>query len=1090
MKTPSSKSVLLEVEPGEGGADAGVDPNHATDGGIDITRGTTGFTAGTYVAREDLATAAFTGSYHDLKNVPESTTVDVLAEIESLSSHMADFISALGRPLADPAEHTVQDRLDTINASLISQINLAIAQIDAFKAEAKSESDDLQSRVGEAVNLPAANTLLDRLKQIKDQLAANSATGDAHASTLTAAIQAVETDIEAFHASFNTRDLSTESTLAAFKAESKVESDETQALIGEISATPTANTVMDRLRAIYEAVDTLEITAESINLNTDEVEAKLDAVNASIAQFNAAFDNRDVSTESTLSAFKSQSLTESNETQTLLSDTLGSVSALPAANTVLDRLKQLRDSALADNATSHGKLDLVIAELQDIEADIELFKAAFDARDLATNATLTAFKDEQKIESDETQALLQTEFDETQAIIQAESDETQALIGEATALPTANTLMDRLKQIKDQLISNDAGGDAKLDGIISELQDIEADLELTESNNASRHSALTSTLTTEFNDLTVDQAARLVDLKSHLTSESTTSRSLLQSEMDDLQSKVGEVSLTPTANTLQDRLKQIYEAVDGLELSVDNIDLDMEQVEAGLATLDASVNALKSAFDARDLATESTLAAFKAESKVESDATQAILQTEFDETQAIIQAESDETQALIGQASLTPTANTIMDRLKQVKDQLISNDSGSDAKFDLVIAELQDIEADLEAFHSSFNTRDLAAETTLSAFKVEQKTESDATQALLQSEFDATQSLIQAESDETQALLGSTLGEVSLSPTANTLLDRLKQLKDQLVSNDSGSDAKFDLVIAELQDLEVDLEAFHSSFNVRDLAKDTTLIQVRDYLDTAESKLQAIIDNTDTLELNTDQLEAKLDAAIAAIQLFNTQFNSRDLSQESTLANFKAEAKAESDASQALIGEVGAAPTANTVLDRLKQVKEQLVANAGNDDANTAGLAAAIQAVEADLEAFNANFVARDLASNSTLTAFKNEQKVESDETQAAITSFNTEFSNRDLATDTVLQALKQLMDSRNSRPSTLVNAQFEVGQRIETDDGQSNDHLYIGRNTVAAATSDLTWEVIRIRRNADGLTLGIDYLDGISWDGRVTAWT
>lgn len=149
-----------------------------------------------------------------------------------------------------------------------------------------------------------------------------------------------------------------------------------------------------------------------------------------------------------------------------------------------------------------------------------------------------------------------------------------------------------------------------------------------------------------------------------------------QRQLELLQS-VGEVSATPTPNTILDRLKSIYEAVDGLEISLDEVNLNTDQVEQlitltnqAIANLQTSnethsdeeqqllsdlknlVTAFNLAFDNRDLAKDSTLLAFKAEAK----------------------AEADETQALIGEVQETPTPNTLLARVKEINDTLLSQD--------------------------------------------------------------------------------------------------------------------------------------------------------------------------------------------------------------------------------------------------------------------------------------------------------------------------------------------------------------------------------------------------------------------------------
>lgn len=121
----------------------------------------------------------------------------------------------------------------------------------------------------------------------------------------------------------------------------------------------------------------------------------------------------------------------------------------------------------------------------------------------------------------------------------------------------------------------------------------------------------------------------------------------------------------------------------------------------------------------------------------------------------------------------------------------------------------------------------------------------DTVETKLQSIMDNTDSLeintdnLEVNTDE----LEGRIGEVSATPTANTLQDRLKGIKTVL-----------DAVSASVDGLEA---------NTTGLATETTLIAVRDYLDTVETKLQTLITQTDALETNTTGLATE--ATLAAI---------------------------------------------------------------------------------------------------------------------------------------------------------------------------------------------------------------------------------
>lgn len=132
---------------------------------------------------------------------------------------------------------------------------------------------DLLSRFGILDNVPDAQSLLGRLKTLSS-------------------------DITSLNTNFINEDFASESTqqsvLTALgtiigKLDTLVsESNDTQSLIGEVSPTPTANTILGRLRDVHLAVDGLEASLASIDDNTDQVETLITATNQAIADLQAA----------------------------------------------------------------------------------------------------------------------------------------------------------------------------------------------------------------------------------------------------------------------------------------------------------------------------------------------------------------------------------------------------------------------------------------------------------------------------------------------------------------------------------------------------------------------------------------------------------------------------------------------------------------------------------------------------------------------------------------------------------------------------------------------------------------------------------
>jgi hypothetical protein len=121
----------------------------------------------------------------------------------------------------------------------------------SFPVEIKDSND--ADPVGDVSATPASNTILDRLKQIQDDIAG------------------IETDI----ASLEGKDFATQTTLATLLTETEFE-----ARVGEVSATPTTNTVLDRLKQIQDDVDAL-LTA--FNAEDFASETTLTAANANLA---------------------------------------------------------------------------------------------------------------------------------------------------------------------------------------------------------------------------------------------------------------------------------------------------------------------------------------------------------------------------------------------------------------------------------------------------------------------------------------------------------------------------------------------------------------------------------------------------------------------------------------------------------------------------------------------------------------------------------------------------------------------------------------------------------------------------------------
>jgi hypothetical protein len=185
---------------------------------------------------------------------------------------------------------------------------------------------------------------------------------------------------------------------------------------------------------------------------------------------------------------------------------------------------------------------------------------------------------------------------------------------------------------------------------------------------------------------------------------------------------------TVTVNTVRELLLRIYSAVDDLELSVDNIDLNTDELESLITELNIDVGEIADAsaptgdgstiallkavrdklteldgsFDSTDFATQTTLDSLKTEVK-----------SEFDETQAVISTGHSSIQSSItgADANRSSEASSLLDK----------------------VTELDNV---------------------VDAFKIEQKTEIDDVQVLLNQLLSQEQNVISTVNSSTTALTG------------------------------------------------------------------------------------------------------------------------------------------------------------------------------------------------------------------------------------------------------------------------------------------------------------------------------------------------
>lgn len=451
------------------------------------------------------------------------------------------------------------------------------------------------------------------------------------------------------------------------------------------------NNIKTNIDSSNTLLTSIKAKLDEVDLNTDAVEAKLDDVSAKLQTSNTLLTSisaNDFATEATL---------------TSVANSVGPLGGkLDAANTTLDDI--LDELGTIAAAQGYEWKDVSVINGTPFVVDTLGFRSALiRVKGGAAGVAITAHFRNKSGQSEIPIELY--EYDETTGVI---SDT-------AILNPTLNT--DEKLYVasipgRELVIRETSGAAAAL--VTLHLQP----------GNAFEHHA----------------ADALIAIRDKLTE--------LDSAFD---STLGEVSPTPTANTLLGRLKDIYEAVDGLEVSIDNIDIDMEvlgETNDPEATGDGSLIAItkrirtlaqniKDFLDAEDFSQEATQAAFKAEAHADSLDEQAAVDelkaqnlakhdaiiAELQDVEADIEAFIADFQTRTGEVSATPTANTVLGRLKDVHDKLTELDAAFDAEdfaSETTLAafraenntNLNDIEADIEALKAAFDARDLATGTT------------------------------------------------------------------------------------------------------------------------------------------------------------------------------------------------------------------------------------------------------------------------------------------------------------------------------------------------------------------------------------------
>lgn len=223
-----------------------------------------------------------------------------------------------------------------------------------------------------------------------------------------------------------------------------------------------------------------------------------------------------------------------------------------------------------------------------------------------------------------------------------------------------------------------------------------------------------------------------------------------------------------------------------------------------------------------------------------------------------------------------------------------------------------------------------------------------------------------------------------------------------------------------------------------------------------EETLAAILAAVDGLEvsvgdvdLNTDQLEAKIDAVTAAIVAFNTAFGSRDLATQTTLAGVKlgtdkipADPAREGGNLATLAGKDFATQTTLALVkaktDNLdvalstRATEATLVTRASETTLATLKARADLLATETTLALVKAKTDNLDIALSALRDALRGASsrdlttlQMAIEATTTAVTAFNSAFTARDLATETTLAAIRvsmEIMDDWDESDRAKVN--------------------------------------------------------------------
>lgn len=324
------------------------------------------------------------------------------------------------------------------------------------------------------------------------------------------------------------------------------------------------------------------------------------------------------------------------------------------------------------------------------EATLSTFKDSFDSRDLATQTTLasllTAFNNEdfasestlelirillvaidsKDFATESTLNGLKTSFDNRDIATETTLELIRLLLVSLEGKDYATE--DTLAALKAAFDSRDLASSAKQDIQVSELQDINSELD-------GQSSILGDISLKDFaTESTLESFKEAFDSRDLA---STAKQDSIISEMSDANAELDLITAL---------LTQIEANTDEIEVKIDSVSINTDELESKLDVLIA-----------KDYSTEVTLAAFKASSDTRLDHLSGDLDTLNAKDFATSAKQDDIVNGLIDIETELQGVNSELDAQTSILADIEGKDFSTSAKQDAQITKLQDIEADVEA---------------------------------------------------------------------------------------------------------------------------------------------------------------------------------------------------------------------------------------------------------------------------------------------------------------------------------------------------------------------------------------------------------